>query len=326
MPFYSHEIDAYWNDIGNLTELRESTYDALTGAVEVEQVGEMVDGFRSGEREGDEGELDGPVLLGPGCEIGDDVRIDGPAVIGDGARIGAGSRLRDVIVLPGAEVPERSVLIGAILGASRLSPCAFSSRRRHRDLTFCAPRARISSAGSRHGTASGRRRARRAAALRRLRADLPGGGGDLHPLFAGTGRGDADPRGRPAGDRPGLVLGIPRRRRPVAGRRAEVPPAPAGGRADGGPDPLARARPPARRRGRARSRRRHRACGAAASTRPASWRRRWRRGSRPTCRPAWPAEARAIRSAAAAPTGSAARRGSSRSPSPPAASSWSTTC
>lgn len=117
VPFYSHEIDAYWNDIGNLAELRESTVDALTGAVQVEQIGELVDGYRSGEPEGDEGKLAGPVLLGPGCEIGDDVRIDGPAVIGDGAKIGAGSRLRDVIVLPGAELPERSVLIGAIAGA-----------------------------------------------------------------------------------------------------------------------------------------------------------------------------------------------------------------
>jgi len=117
VPFYSHEIDAYWNDIGNLAELRESTYDALTGAVQVEQVGEMVDGFRSGDREDGEPDLDGPVLLGPDCEIGDDVRIDGPSVVGDGARIGAGSRLRDVIVLPGAQVPERSILIGTILGA-----------------------------------------------------------------------------------------------------------------------------------------------------------------------------------------------------------------
>jgi mannose-1-phosphate guanylyltransferase len=117
VPFYSHEIDAYWNDIGNLAELRESTVDALTGAVQVEQIGEIVDGYRSGEPEGDEGKLAGPVLLGPGCEIGEDVRIDGPAVIGDGARIGAGSRLRDVIVLPGAELPPESVLIGAILGA-----------------------------------------------------------------------------------------------------------------------------------------------------------------------------------------------------------------
>jgi len=117
VPFYSHEIDAYWNDIGNLVELREGNFDALTGAVRVEQVGEKVDGFRNYEPDGDEGDLEGPVLLGPDCELGDDVRIDGPAVIGDGAKIGAGSRLRDVIVLPGATVPERSVLIGAILGA-----------------------------------------------------------------------------------------------------------------------------------------------------------------------------------------------------------------
>ena len=48
VPFYSHEIDAYWNDIGNLEELRESTLDALSGAVAVEREGELVDGFRSG--------------------------------------------------------------------------------------------------------------------------------------------------------------------------------------------------------------------------------------------------------------------------------------
>jgi mannose-1-phosphate guanylyltransferase/mannose-1-phosphate guanylyltransferase/phosphomannomutase len=116
VPFYSHEIDAYWNDIGNLEELRTGNLDALGGAVEVEREGELVDGFRSGSPEGDEGELAGPVLLGPGCEIGEDVRIDGPAVIGDRARIGDGCRLREVIALPGAEVPPGSILIGAIAG------------------------------------------------------------------------------------------------------------------------------------------------------------------------------------------------------------------
>lgn len=116
VPFYSHEIDAYWNDIGNLEELRTGTLDALSGAVEVEREGELRDGFRSGEAGEDEPPLVGPVLIGAGCEIGDDVRIDGPAVIGDGARIGAGSRLREVILLPGAEAAERALLIGAIGG------------------------------------------------------------------------------------------------------------------------------------------------------------------------------------------------------------------
>lgn len=116
VPFYSHEIDAYWNDIGNLEELRQGTLDGLDGTVEIEREGELVDGFRSGTPEDDEGALTGPVLLGAGCEVGDDVRIDGPSVIGDGARVGAGCRLREVIVLPGAEIPAGSVLIGAIAG------------------------------------------------------------------------------------------------------------------------------------------------------------------------------------------------------------------
>ena len=36
VPFYSHEIDAYWNDIGNLDELRQGNFDALGGAVDVD--------------------------------------------------------------------------------------------------------------------------------------------------------------------------------------------------------------------------------------------------------------------------------------------------
>jgi mannose-1-phosphate guanylyltransferase len=116
VPFYSHEIDAYWNDIGNLEELRQGTLDGLDGTVEIEREGELADGFRSGTPDDDEGALEGPVLLGSGCEIGTDVRIDGPSVIGDGARVGDGCRLREVIVLPGAEISAGSVLIGAIAG------------------------------------------------------------------------------------------------------------------------------------------------------------------------------------------------------------------
>ena len=117
VPFYSHEIDAYWNDIGNLEELRSGNIDALTGAVKVDREGELVDGYRSGERMEGEPDLIGPVLLGPGCKIGDDVRIDGPSIIGDNVKVGDGSRLKEVIALPGAEVPARSVLIGAIAAA-----------------------------------------------------------------------------------------------------------------------------------------------------------------------------------------------------------------
>ena len=120
VPFYSHEIDAYWNDIGNLDELREGNLDALSGAVAGRARGR--DGRRLPQRRAataTRASSTGPVLLGPGCEIGDDVRIDGPSVIGDGAAIGAGSRLREVIAAARApRSPPRSVLIGAIVGAA----------------------------------------------------------------------------------------------------------------------------------------------------------------------------------------------------------------
>ena len=117
VPFYSHEIDAYWNDIGNLEELRQGNVDALRGAVAVEPgapevaagvwAGTSVDGIA----------LEPPVLVGSGVEIGEGVRIAGPAVIGDGCSIGAGAYVgRDTILLAGATVPADSMLVGAIAG------------------------------------------------------------------------------------------------------------------------------------------------------------------------------------------------------------------
>ena len=72
VPFYSHEIDAYWNDIGNLDELRQGNLDALhrrgrgrPGAPEV------ADGVRAGERRSTAPRSTAPVLVGAGVELGD---------------------------------------------------------------------------------------------------------------------------------------------------------------------------------------------------------------------------------------------------------------
>jgi mannose-1-phosphate guanylyltransferase len=107
--FYVHEIDAYWNDIGSLDEYRQGNFDALAGLVEVQPEGEVI-----GDGAGD-AELTGPILLGPGAEVGAGAWVHGPAVIGAGARVGAGAKLREAVVLPGARVPEGTVLAGAIV-------------------------------------------------------------------------------------------------------------------------------------------------------------------------------------------------------------------
>jgi mannose-1-phosphate guanylyltransferase len=117
IPFYSHEVDAYWNDIGNLDELKQGNVDALSGAVAVEPGAPRVaDGVWAGTAV-DRVRLEPPVLVGNGVEIGEDARIVGPAVIGDGCEIGAGAYVgRDTILLGGATVPAGSMLVGGIAG------------------------------------------------------------------------------------------------------------------------------------------------------------------------------------------------------------------
>ena len=116
VPFYSHEIDAYWDDIGNVEELRSSNFDALRGAVAVEPgAPEVAEGVRSAS-ELDGAEVEGPALIGEGVELGSGVRIQGPAILGDGCRIGQGAWVRDAIVLAGAELPAGAMLVGGIAG------------------------------------------------------------------------------------------------------------------------------------------------------------------------------------------------------------------
>ena len=116
VPFYSHEIEAYWNDIGNLDELRHGNLDALAGAVEVEAgAPEVAAGVRSASPL-DGVEVEGPALIGEGVELGTGARIQGPAIVGDGCRIGAGAWLRDSILLTGAELASEAMLVGAIAG------------------------------------------------------------------------------------------------------------------------------------------------------------------------------------------------------------------
>jgi mannose-1-phosphate guanylyltransferase len=116
IPYYSHEIEAYWNDIGNLDELRQGNLDALGGAVSVELgAPEVAGGVRSASPlEGVE--VAAPALIGEGVEFGEGVRIDGPAVIGDGCRIGDGAYVRDAILLAGAELPPRAMTVGGVSG------------------------------------------------------------------------------------------------------------------------------------------------------------------------------------------------------------------
>ena len=120
VPFYSHEVDAYWNDIGNLEELRQGNFDALHGEVSLDPgVPEVAEGVWAGEgTDVSNAEVEAPALFGAGVELGSDVRIDGPCVVGAGCRIGDGSRVKEAILLPGTELAPATTLAGGIAASS----------------------------------------------------------------------------------------------------------------------------------------------------------------------------------------------------------------
>jgi mannose-1-phosphate guanylyltransferase/mannose-1-phosphate guanylyltransferase/phosphomannomutase len=118
VPFYVHEIDTYWNDVGTLPEYLQGNLDAVTGAVDLPRLGgelgegELPEGIAAGEGV----EVDGPVLFGDGCEIGAGAALTGPLVIGAGATVGAGAQVKEALLLPGARVPDGGVLGRGIAG------------------------------------------------------------------------------------------------------------------------------------------------------------------------------------------------------------------
>lgn len=119
VPFYVHEIDEYWNDVGSLHELKSGTFDALEGKLKLERGGTQLDeGLFVGEgtQIDDVTFAEPPVWLGRDVEIGVGARLMGPLVVGDGCRIGDASALRGSIVFPGTQLEPGTILIDAIAG------------------------------------------------------------------------------------------------------------------------------------------------------------------------------------------------------------------
>jgi len=130
VPFYVHETDGYWNDVGSPPEYLQGNLDVAAGHVNVEWLGDLVEADADPGEPGEHPlgaeeaglpagcEVDGRVLVGRDVRVGKEVRIDGPCVIGDGAKIGDGARLKSSVLLPDAEVPAGCYLVGAIAGRS----------------------------------------------------------------------------------------------------------------------------------------------------------------------------------------------------------------
>ena len=103
----STSTDDYWNDVGSLPEYLQGNLDVLTGAVDVEPAGELLDSAADAGLDA-EVELDGPGAARRGRRASARARAStGPLVVGPGASIGAGARVRESVLLAGRRGPGR---------------------------------------------------------------------------------------------------------------------------------------------------------------------------------------------------------------------------
>jgi mannose-1-phosphate guanylyltransferase len=121
VPFHVYEMDEYWNDVGALDELRNGTFDALSGALHLEALPDAgPDAIMVGSGSSlDAADLvEGPVWVGRDVHVGSGVRLQGPLVLGDGAVVEDGAAIKRSIVLPGTRIQSDTILIEAITGST----------------------------------------------------------------------------------------------------------------------------------------------------------------------------------------------------------------
>jgi mannose-1-phosphate guanylyltransferase len=116
--FYSHEVDAYWNDVGTIGELLQGCFDGLNREVALEiPEPEVSPGIWCADGVDLSGvDVEGPVLIGSGCRLDPGTVITGPAVLGNGCRLGRDVRVREAVLLDGAELVDGSVAVGGVVG------------------------------------------------------------------------------------------------------------------------------------------------------------------------------------------------------------------
>jgi mannose-1-phosphate guanylyltransferase len=116
--FYSHEVDAYWNDVGTIGELLQGCFDGLNREVALEiPEPELEPGIWCADGVDLAGvEVQGPVLIGPGCEIAPGSALVGPVVLGRDCRLGKDVKVREAVLLDGAELVGGSFAVGGVVG------------------------------------------------------------------------------------------------------------------------------------------------------------------------------------------------------------------
>jgi mannose-1-phosphate guanylyltransferase len=117
-PFYGYETKAYWRDIGNLREYRESHEDFFGGDSGMEIGLEECGGSYIGENAqvAASAQIEAPVVIGANAKIGENVKIGARCVIGENAVVEDGVTLENTILWSGARVGTGTHLVRCVVG------------------------------------------------------------------------------------------------------------------------------------------------------------------------------------------------------------------
>lgn len=133
LPVLSVDLGTYWTDVGTIQQYRQSNFDALTGALNV-NLGSLKDarGYIDADAKIESSvQIDGLLMLGKRSKIDSGVRIKGRVIIGDNCRIERNAYLEDTIVWSNSVVEENASLQNCIVG----SACVVQSGSTHKQVT-----------------------------------------------------------------------------------------------------------------------------------------------------------------------------------------------
>lgn len=133
LPVLSVDLQTYWSDVGTIHQYRQSNFDALDGALNVEiSLDSHELGYISPDSKIEAGvSAEGSLILGKRSKIAKGARIRGRVIIGDNVRIERNAYLEDTIVWSNSIVEENASLKHCIVG----SGCVVENGSKHSQVT-----------------------------------------------------------------------------------------------------------------------------------------------------------------------------------------------
>ncbi len=102
-PLYGYVAEGYWRDVGNLREYRRANEDAISGEIQLDIPGKLVQDYGA------------KLFVGEDVEISGFIECEGTVVIADNCKISAGAKLKNTIIGADSYIGASAAIEGSVL-------------------------------------------------------------------------------------------------------------------------------------------------------------------------------------------------------------------